>query len=217
MNEPVLVTALIVTCNHRPYVAAAIESALMQRTKFSVEILISEDASSDGTEEVVESYATAHPGLIEILSSVRRVGSNEVVARGLRRARGRYIALLYGDDFWISEAKLQIQADYLETHLDFTAIFHNALIASENEVSDRRWTPSGHPAEVTLDDIWAGNPFATCTGMMRTECVRDIPSWYAEFFPITDWPLYVFCARRGKLAFVDNIVGVYRLHAGGLF
>jgi glycosyltransferase involved in cell wall biosynthesis len=217
MHEPILVTALVVTCNHRPYIATAIESVLMQKAEFPVEILISEDASTDGTDKVVQQYAAAHPNRIRVLSSEKRIRSNEVVARGLRCARGRYVALLDGDDLWTSDTKLRRQADYLETHPDITAIFHNAVIANGTEVSDKRWTRSDQPTVLALEDIWAGNPFATCAGMMRTRCVREIPPWYSDFFPITDWPLYIFCARAGKLAFVDDVVGIYRLHAGGLF
>jgi hypothetical protein len=62
-----------------------------------------------------------------------------------------------------------------------------------------------------------GNPFATCAGMLRAACVREAPDWYAGFFPITDWPLYVLCARSGELAFEDEATGVYRLHAASEF
>ncbi|MFK7943549.1 MAG: hypothetical protein AB8B85_11640, partial [Paracoccaceae bacterium] len=68
-----------------------------------------------------------------------------------------------------------------------------------------------------LAALMEGNPFATCAGMMRAACVRDVPEWYADFFPITDWPLYALCALRGELAFVDEVVGIYRLHDGGAF
>ena len=91
------------------------------------------------------------------------------------------------------------------------------MVAHGDKVSAERWTSSDQPPVLTLEELWDGNPFATCTGMMRTACVRDIPSWYSDFFPITDWPLYTLCAQVGKLAFVDEVVGIYRLHPGGLF
>jgi hypothetical protein len=127
------------------------------------------------------------------------------------------LALLDGDDFWTSETKLQDQADYLEANPKISAVFHNAAVADGDEVTVNRWTRADQRPVLKFEDIWQGNPFATCAGMMRTACVRNVPSWYADFFPMTDWPLYVLCARAGELAFVDEVVGVYRLHSGGLF
>jgi glycosyltransferase involved in cell wall biosynthesis len=216
-EAPILVTVLIVTYNHQPYIAAAIDSALVQKTSFPIEILISEDASTDGTREIVQRFAAANPDRVTAIHSEQNVRSNEVVARGLRRARGRYVALLDGDDLWTSRTKLQDQADYLEAHPGIAAVFHNAAVAMGEDITVDRWTRADQKPELTLEDIWQGNPFATCAGMMRTACVRDVPSWYADFFPITDWPLYVLCAKAGDLAFVNEVVGVYRLHGAGLF
>ncbi|UXN72363.1 glycosyltransferase [Devosia sp. A8/3-2] len=84
-----LVTALIVTYNHAGFIAAAIDSALAQQTNFDVEIIISEDASTDGTRAIVEDYAARFPGRIRLLLSETNLRSNETVARGLRAARGR--------------------------------------------------------------------------------------------------------------------------------
>ena len=215
-GAPVLATVLIVTYNHVRYIADAIDSVLMQKTDFPLEILISEDFSTDGTREIVQRYAAAYPNRLTAIYSNRNIRSNEVVARGLRLARGRYIALLDGDDFWTSDSKLQNQAAYLDAHPEISAIFNNALVAEGKELTSRRWTRPDLNAIMTQEVIWQGNPFATCAGMLRSECIRDVPSWYADFFPITDWPLYVLCAKMGNLAFVDEIVGVYRLHAGGL-
>ena len=85
------------------------------------------------------------------------------------------------------------------------------------DLTERRWTARQAARNWTFADLIEGNPFATCAGMMRTECVRCAPDWYADFFPITDWPLYLLCAMQGDLRFDDEISGVYRLHEGGEF
>jgi glycosyltransferase involved in cell wall biosynthesis len=216
-GTPIEVTVLIMTYNHARYITTAIDSVLMQNTSFPVEILISEDASTDCTRELVERYAAESPERIRTVFSDRNVRSNEVVARGLRQARGRYVALLDGDDCWISNRKLQCQVEFLDSHPEVSACFHNAKIAVGDVITSKVWTRADQKPRVTLADIWQGNPFATCAGMMRSDCVRDVPAWYADFFPITDWPLYVLCAQRGELAFVNEVTGLYRLHAGGLY
>ena len=188
-----MVTVVIPTYNHVRWIGTAIESALMQQTHAPVEILVSEDASSDGTRALVERLAVGHPDRIRVVLSERNVRSNEVVARGLRAARGRYVCLLDGDDYWTDPTKVQRQADFLDAHPECSAVFHNAFVVEGDHVTDRRWTKGDLPARLGEIEIWEGNPFATCAGMMRTDFVRDVPAWYADFFPITDWPLYVLC------------------------
>jgi glycosyltransferase involved in cell wall biosynthesis len=210
------VTVLIATYNHARYIEAAIEGALAQKAAYSIEILISEDASTDGTREMVKRYAAAHPNHIRLLLSIGNVRSNWVVRRGLRAARGRYVALLDGDDFWTDNGKLQRQAAFLDAAPDCAAVFYNAQIAIGEQLTQDLWTRDDLPTRLSLKDILEGNPFATCTGMMRTDYVREAPAWYDDFFPITDWPLYILCAQYGNLAFRNETTGVYRLHEGGL-
>lgn len=215
--DGIVVTVLIVTYNHEGFIRRAVDSALAQHTDFPVEILISEDASTDRTREIVERYAEEFADRVRLLLSSRNLKSNEVVARGLRAARGRYVALLDGDDYWTSTRKLQTQAGYLDGHPDCALCFHNVHVARGSEVSTRRWTPSHQKPVSTIAELWSGNPFATCGSMMRMDCLRAVPDWYDGFFPITDWPLYLLCAERGNVAFADEVMGVYRLHDEGLF
>lgn len=212
-----LVTVLIVTYNHARYIAEAIDSALAQVTDFDVEILISEDASTDGTRTIVEGYARRFPERIRLLLSETNLRSNQTVARGLRAARGEFVALLDGDDYWSTTDKLQRQADFLLLHADCAAHFFNARVARAAILTDALWTPTTQAKRVDFREIWHGNPYATAGGMMRLAPIRDVPSWYDGFFPRTDWPLYILCAMAGHLAFDPEPAAVYRLHEGGMF
>ena len=217
VNKEIKATILIVTYNHADYIAAAIESALCQKTSFAVEIIVSEDASTDGTREIVRKIAANRAGQIRLMLSDQNLHSNEVVARGLRTAKGKYISLLDGDDYWTSQDKIQRQSEFLDTHSECAAVFLNAKVAKGDEVTSHSWTPHSQMQFADISEIWCGNPYATCTSMMRASLVRGVPDWYADFFPITDWPLYILCAEHGKLAFLDEDAAVYRLHAGGQF
>jgi glycosyltransferase involved in cell wall biosynthesis len=211
-----VVTVLIVTYNHARYIADAVDSALNQHTPFPVEILISEDASTDGTREIVLGYAERHPDRIRLLLSAANLRSNEVVARGIRAARGRYLALLDGDDRWVGDDKLARQAAYLEAHPQCSAVFFNAVIAENEKITDRRWTPPDLAPQTDLAGIWGGNPFAICAGMIRMAAVADPPVWYGSFL-LTDWPLYILAARTGTLDFRDHVCSAYRHHDAGQF
>jgi glycosyltransferase involved in cell wall biosynthesis len=217
ISEDIKVTVLVIAYNHERFVRQALESVMSQQTDFQFEVIVSEDASTDRTRQIIHAIAEQWPGRIHVLESQQNLRSNEVVARGLRVAQGHYISLLDGDDFWISDSKLQTQASFLDANPHCTAVFHNALVAAGEAISSQRWTPSHQRDLSDLNDIWRGNPFATCAGMLRLDPIKDVPEWYPAFFPLTDWPLYILCAERGKIAFRDENVGVYRMHNGGLF
>jgi glycosyltransferase involved in cell wall biosynthesis len=208
------VSVVLATYNHEPYLAQSIASVLSQETDRPFELIVSEDCSTDGSREIVLASAD-RDSRVSVLLSPRNLRSNEVVSRGIAAARGRYVCLLDGDDYWTSPTKLDRQAAFLDAESSISAVFHNAEIGTAESVSTDRWTPATQPHRITREEIWEGNPFATCAGMMRAETLHGLGPWYHGFFPITDWPLYVLCAEHGDLWFEDEVVGVYRLHAGG--
>jgi glycosyltransferase involved in cell wall biosynthesis len=212
------VSVLVMTYNHERFVAQALDSALMQDVAFDWEILVSEDCSTDRTREIVVEYARRHPDRIRLLLSERNVRSNYVVRRGIEAARGTYIALLDGDDYWTSPHKLRLQAEFLDRRPDCAISFHNALVVHEDGTREPHpWTPAGHPETTTLDDLWAGNYIATASTMFRRGLVDPIPEWYDALFPITDWPLHVLNAEHGDVGYIDEVMSVYRYHEGGLY
>jgi glycosyltransferase involved in cell wall biosynthesis len=212
------VSVVLATYNHAPYIAKAIESVLRQSTARPFELIISDDASTDGTREIVDD-AASRDSRIRTIFSDRNLRSNEVVARGIRAARGRYVCLLDGDDHWLASDKLERQAALLDSNPEASACFGNARIVrgrAEQPTSDS-WTPRNLAKRVNLEEIWRGNPFATSASMLRRDALANLGDWYADFFPVTDWPLYILCAERGDLLFFDEPVAAYRLHTEGLF
>jgi glycosyltransferase involved in cell wall biosynthesis len=208
----IVVSVLVMTYNHVCFIRQALDSVLMQRAKFSYEIVISEDCSTDGTREVVMEYCARFPKEIRALLSEHNLHTNAVVSRGLRDCRGKYIALLDGDDYWIDPCKLQMQVDFLERHADCSACFHNALTVSGDQVP-RNWTAPSQPHFMTLADIWRGNPIATGSTLFRNS-LYELPAWYDEM-PLTDWPLHILNAEHGKIGYIDRVMSVYRIHSGG--
>jgi len=212
------VSVLVMTYNHEKFIAQALESVAMQETDFEYEILISEDCSTDRTRQIVLDFQRAHPEQVRLLLSEQNIHSNEIVVRGIRAARGQYIAMLDGDDYWTSARKLQKQVDFLDRHPECALCFHNARIFHEaDNRAGREWTPPGQKEFSTLEDIWMGNFVATCSTMFRRGLIGEIPEWYNDFFPITDWPLHILNAEHGNIGYIDEVMGVYRYHPGGLY
>ncbi|MBD1918183.1 MULTISPECIES: glycosyltransferase [Cyanophyceae] len=212
------VSVLVITYNHISFIAKALDSVLMQDVNFDYELLISEDCSTDGTREVVLAYYNRFPDKIRLLLSKKNIRSNQVVARGINAAKGQYIALLDGDDYWISPHKLQKQVDFLDRHSECAICFHNAKVVHEDSSQAVwNWTPENQKEFSTLEDIWMGNFIATCSTMFRQGLFGRVPTWYDDFFPITDWPLHLLNAEHGLIGYIDEVMGVYRYHSGGLY
>jgi glycosyltransferase involved in cell wall biosynthesis len=211
------VSILVITYNHERYIEAALASVLAQRTTRRLEVIVSEDRSTDRTFEIVRACADAH-GPITIMRSERNLASNAVLTRAISAASGKYICLLDGDDFWTDVEKVEKQAEVLDRAPCLSAVFHNAAVVDgENRQIAERWTPAHLPELLELPRLWEGNPFATCAGMLRRQPLARLGPWYDDFFPITDWPLYILCATSGPIAFCDASVGAYRLHETGMF
>ena len=212
------VSVLLMTYNHERFIQQAIESVLSQEVTFDIEIIVSEDRSTDRTREIVLAYQQRHPDKFRLLLSDRNLRNNEVVARGLRAASGVYIAMLDGDDYWTSPHKLQKQADFLDRHAECAVCFHNAAVVHEDGTRPTyHWNPPGQKKISTLADIWRGNFITTAATMFRRGLIREVPAWYIPMFPITDWPLHILNAEHGSIGYIDEVMSVYRQHDAGLY
>ncbi|MBL4577895.1 MAG: glycosyltransferase [Flavobacteriales bacterium] len=129
--ENVLVSVLIVSYNQEDFIEKTIKSILAQETDFSIEIIITDDASTDSTSSIIENFQKQHPKLIRVLSSTENLGPYKNGLRGYQAARGKYITWIDGDDAWDHPKKLQAQIDFLEANPDFTGCFHDARIIHE--------------------------------------------------------------------------------------
>jgi len=213
----VKVTVLVMTYNHAGFIAQALDSTLAQRTAFEYEILISEDCSTDGTRETVIAYGRKHPGKIRLLLSEQNIHGNAVVSRGINAARGEYIALLDGDDYWISPDKVQKQVDFLDAHPDCSICFHNARVIHEDgSKAPWNWNSEHQARFSSFEDIWMGNFITLCSTMFRRRALGELPRWY-DGMALTDWPLHVLNARSGRIGYIDEVMCVYRHHSGGAY
>jgi hypothetical protein len=217
------VSVLVITYNHEKHIARCLESVLMQRGA-DFEVIVSEDRSTDGTLAIARSTLESFDAG-QIIASERNLASNQTILRALRQARGRYVSMIDGDDFWLADDKLARQVAILGAAPELAACFHNArIVRGDGEVpTEERWTPATQSPFVSLAELWEGNPFATCAGMLKRKALQSVGDWYGSFGRssgtpmITDWPLYLACAEHGRIRFVDEVVGAYRLHDDGCY
>jgi glycosyltransferase involved in cell wall biosynthesis len=208
----------LITYNHERFVAQALESALAQETSFEFEIVIGEDCSTDRTRQILLDYQQRYPDKIRLLPPEQNLGSNRNFARTLQACRGQYIALLEGDDYWISPAKLEQQVSFLDSHEECAICFHAVRVFQEDGNEAPRISPRfGHKKISTIKDLLGlGNFIPTCAAVFRNGLINEFPEWFYRV-RIADFSLHVFNAQHGKIGYIHKVMGVYRIHAGGTF
>lgn len=215
MSAQPLVSVCCLTYNHVKYIADAIEGFLIQKTSFPFEIIIHDDASTDGTEKIVKEYADKHPELIvAILQSENQYSKNQgkIAARFVwPRTRGKYIAWCEGDDYWTDRDKLQKQVDFLESNHEFGLIYSMARVFDQRR--GRFIAATGGDKE-KFEDIVRHNPVVSLTACFR----KDLMGQYMnEVNPVTkkwkmgDYPLWLYIAHKTKIKFDKSVTGVYRI------
>ena len=213
------VTVTSTTYNLAAYIKQALDSWLMQKTTFPVEILISDDGSTDGTIEIVESYMKDHPNIRLIKNNHAGMMPNFI--KSIEECSGKYIALCDGDDYWIDENKLQKQYDFMESHPDFSACFTNSWVVNDNTgekkiAKTHLWDEAdamGLLAHRDDDNIHM-SPGHTSTYFFRNGLVKKYPEWmYGDV--MTDFPLYMIISQYGKAKFINDICTVYRSERAG--
>jgi glycosyltransferase involved in cell wall biosynthesis len=213
------VSVAMITYNQESFVGQAIDSVLIQQTDFDYELIIGEDCSTDGTRQIVAEFARRNPKRIRPLlheHNLGRLGKHNFVAT-LNACRGKYIAILEGDDYWLSPHKLQKQADYLDSHPDCAYCFHNVrTIWEDTKANSRIWFPIPLKEKLALEDILAWNFSPMCSVMFRNGLFGEFPDWYFTL-SMGDWPLHILNAQHGNIGYLDEVMAVYRLHTNGIW
>lgn len=207
------VSIVCVTYNQERYVAQAIESFLMQKTDFEVEIIISDDSSTDQTKSIISEYAKANP-TIKAVFNEKNLGVVGNFYKAIRLAEGDYIALCEGDDFWTDRNKIQKQASYLDSHKAFSMCFHPAKIMVSGKIIDAGVHQGNDENPFTLKRLLKENFIQTNTVMYRRQ--KSYPTVASDILPI-DWYLHLYHARQGKIGFLNEPMGVYRRHEAGVW
>jgi glycosyltransferase involved in cell wall biosynthesis len=210
-----LVSVCCLTYNHSKYIRDAINGFLIQKTDFPIEILIHDDASTDGTADIIREYEAKYPDLIFPIYQTenQHFKGNKPGKINRDRAKGKYIAICEGDDFWTDPLKLQKQVDFLESNIDYGLVYTRYKIREEQKLKpDIIFKSTGHSGDVLLDLI-RKNFIATLTVCFRKDLLEkiDTDEIYFEKFIMTDYPIWIQMAKISKIYFLDEITSTYRL------
>ena len=229
------VSVCITTYNQEKFISQALDSVLMQKTDFDFEVLIGEDDSLDGTREIVKEYARRYSGKIRLFLNDRknviyinrRPTGRWNFINNIKNARGEYIALLDGDDFWIDPCKLQKQVDFLTINPSYSTCIHNVNVVYEDlptaphpHFGQQATGPHTYPEPnqtSTLMNLMYGNFIPTPSVIFRSGIFNQFPPWFYRC-SMGDWPLHVLNSRfGGPIGYLDEIMAVYRVHDKGIW
>ena len=219
-DQQVKVSVLCKTYNHEPYIRDAIEGFIMQQTDFPFEIVIHDDASTDGTAEIVADYAARFPQLIvPILQQENQHSQSASSFRKhiLPKLRGEYFASCEGDDYWTDPHKLQMLADYLDAHPECSAACHNTEIKYVKTRRSRLFNNKKHESDYNIGNVGTfKNRFYHTSGLMsRTELRFQAPPFTEAVPGVGDYPLRIWLLMNGHIHYFPQVMSVYRLGVPG--
>jgi glycosyltransferase involved in cell wall biosynthesis len=212
-----LVSVAITAFNSADWLPRALESVLKQQTSFPIEIVIGDDCSQDATVSVAHSFRERHPDVIRVCERSKNVGMQRNYYETFEQCRGQFIAWLDADDYWTDPEKLAVQVNVLESDPTISVCGHFVRwVTSAGEVKRDRY-PQIAAGRYGLAQISHHNFLPSPSVMFRNGIHRDLPAWYFDLAPTTDWPIWVLAALSGDIILLDRVMADYMMTPGSSF
>jgi glycosyltransferase involved in cell wall biosynthesis len=207
MGAPLLSVCLI-TYNHSNYIRQAIDSVLMQHVNFEWELIIADDASTDGTQEILLEYKKKFPQFIRLVLQPTNVGPAQNWLDLITTPKAKYIAYFEGDDYWTDSLKLQKQVDYLEQNHHVSICLHNCNIEENGIMIGNPWGDlfQKYSVENVIKRRILG---PSASYLFRNEI--QFPPWFSKVYG-GDSALLFLLAQIGEIHYLPDVMSVYRKH-----
>ena len=215
-----LVSISCTTYNHAPFIRQCLDGFVIQKTLFPFEVLIHDDASTDGTQDIIAEYEKKYPDIIKPIYQKDNQYSKGIpigVTFNFPRAHGKYVAMCEGDDYWTDPLKLQKQVDFLESHPDyvmcshrFNKYWHERGILEEDPDKDFKG------ADYDLQNLIGGKWLTQTLTVMYRRSALDLKR-YESYGMSLDMIMFYELLRHGKGYCFPEVMGVYRYHRGGVW
>lgn len=208
------VSVCMTAYNQEAFIRQAIEGVLSQRTDFQLELVISDDCSSDATGDICAEYAWRFPEKIRYIRREKNLGMMANFVVTLDECNGKYIAVCEGDDYWVDNSKLQQQADLMEKHPDVSLCCHGHLtLKDDRKVSSESLDG---PNVIFFDgNDYLRRPFSHTASFFFRNALRPhpFPIWYRDLKLAGDHFLVLFLSVNGRIAYINKILSAFRTHA----
>lgn len=229
--DEIMVSVCCSVYNHEKYLRKCLDGFIMQKTNFKFEVLIHDDASTDNSAEIIREYERKYPNMIKPIYQKENQYSKKVkinLKYQYPRAKGKYIALCEGDDYWCDEKKLQMQFDAMETNPDCVLCVHITRHIDENgnlrpgRFPDFKITENIIPKQ-KFQKIMVSErnyPFHTSSYFIQTQHLKEVAKGKVNFImqsKVGDIPLLMYLATKGSVFYIPKEMSRYRLQSIGSY
>lgn len=214
-NDP-KVSILCVTYNQEKYIRETLDSFLMQKTDFPFEILVHDDCSTDETKNIISEYAKKHPSIIRPIfeeSNQFSQGRVDFVKNMFVQARGQYIAVCEGDDYWTDKRKLQKQVEFMDNNPTCSVVFHPVRMIFEDGKHEATIFPD-RKDDFDIKHLIMRHNFAQTSSVMYRKV--DYGKFNVNVSP-GDIYMLLYSAQSGGIGFIDSVMSTYRRHDKGVW
>lgn len=228
-NENIMVSILCTAYNHEKYIRQCLDGFVMQKTNFKFEVIIHDDASTDNTANIIREYEEKYPEIIKpIYQKENQYSKKAGITKNftLPKARGKYIAICEGDDFWTDKYKLQKQVDTLENNPNCKCCVCTVRDANE----DGSMMNTTHPSEVFDSGILHTEDFLklackeyafqTSSFMFKGDDYKEYiynPPKFRTVSPVGDWPMLLYFCTIDDIYYIKDEMSCYRRNAVGSY
>ena len=218
-NHDILISVVMITYKHEKFIRQAIEGVLMQKSNFTIELIIADDSSPDRTLEIINDIIHIHPNghWIKYTRHPKNKGVMPNFIWALQQAKGEYIALCEGDDYWTDPMKLQKQVDFLENHEEYVVTYHDArLIDDTGLVLSDSCLTEDQRKDYDKRELIEIRYLITLTMVFRN-FIESYPNGFEKVYN-GDSFLISLLGNYGKGKFLANVKpGCYREHHRGIW
>jgi len=196
----------------------SLESILMQKVNFDYKIVVADDCSTDNTVEIIKEYEKKSSIPFVYLDNSKNLGITKNYKRSFKACDTEYVAVIEGDDVWTDPLKLQKHIDFLDNHHECVMSFNRYVVAKYETAEfhiQPHWAPAGEFQYISARDIVTDNligNFSTC--VYRKSSLDKLPD---DLFEMTvyDWMTNIMVAKTGFVAYLSDVMSIYRLHPKG--
>ncbi|RBQ30939.1 glycosyl transferase 2 family protein [Arcobacter sp. FW59] len=212
-----LVSIFTPVYNAEEYIIETIESIITQEYT-NIEIIISDDASTDKTPLLLKELENKYPNIIRLFLQKTNLGITKNCNFVLKQCKGKYIAFFAGDDLMLP-SKIKKQVEYMENNEKCSICYHN-LEVFESQTSKHLYyfNDSKNKYEGEADMLIKFGTFnGGCSNMVRRECIPE--KGYNEIIPIaSDWFFWIdiLANSKGTINYIDEVLGKYRRHSSNI-
>lgn len=209
--EDIKVSIYCLAYNCADFFEKSIQGMLNQRVNFQYKIIVHDDASTDGTADLIRKYAEQYPDKIcSILQTENQYSKGVDICKVYiePKLEGKYVAICEGDDYWIDENKLQVQYDYMETHPECSLCTHNTEICDLSTGRKRRFNNWKDIHILTEEEIFLQWSVHTSSYFVR----RENEKWTGNYYMFGDYVMLTWAFYKGEVVCLSQMMSVYNFN-----